>query len=148
LRLDCEHEYKGYVAVGISDCGIYPQLLVEGWISPPPRAGGFSPGVLVIPETNVAFLGLGENVIVYALAPLNKLAHDQTEVGFWYWARHGDYVLMSGELEFAVWTIQGEKLWSAWVEPPWCFDMEGMTVILDVMGNVERRDLKSGEVLE
>lgn len=42
---------------------------------------------------------------------------------------------MAAELELAAWTIQGEKLWSTFVEPPWDHEVRDDVVYLDVMGN-------------
>jgi hypothetical protein len=52
-----------------------------------------------------------------------------------HWHRFGDYVLMSAELELAAWDIQGKKLWTTFVEPPWEYSVVGGRVHLDVMGN-------------
>jgi hypothetical protein len=41
---------------------------------------------------------------------------------------------MSAELEFAAWDINGRKLWSTFVEPPWSYEIRGDQVELDVMG--------------
>ena len=50
------------------------------------------------------------------------------------WKRHGEVVLMSAELELAAWDLQGNKLWSAFVEPPWTYEVHGTRVALEVMG--------------
>jgi hypothetical protein len=54
--------------------------------------------------------------------------------GFWEWRRHGDIVLMSAELELSAWAINGRKLWSKHVEPPWSYEIRDDRVELDVMG--------------
>jgi hypothetical protein len=41
---------------------------------------------------------------------------------------------MSAELELSAWDINGRKLWSKNVEPPWSYEIRGDRVELDVMG--------------
>ena len=50
--------------------------------------------------------------------------------------RHGrrELVLMSAELELSAWDINGRKLWSKDVEPPWSYEIRDDRVELDVMG--------------
>jgi hypothetical protein len=51
---------------------------------------------------------------------------------------------MSAELEFAVWKVTGEKLWSTFVEPPWSWEVSGMNIQLDVMGTRKALLLETG----
>ena len=51
---------------------------------------------------------------------------------------------MSAELELAAWTLEGLKLWSTFVEPPWTYTVEKEMVQLDVMGNKMSFDIKKG----
>ncbi|GAA4795372.1 hypothetical protein [Lysobacter hankyongensis] len=103
------HESRGdYVAIGIADARLGEDPLVEGQYYPGP-ASGFHPGILIIPETDIVFIGVGTNVIVYSMAPISEIVHIQTEAGFWCWKRHGTSVLMCAELEIAVWSINGQK---------------------------------------
>lgn len=92
----------------------------------------FSPGVLLIPETDVAFIGGGEHALAYDIQTPRQLWHEHASY-FWGWQRHGDVVLMSAELELTAWTITGEKLWTTFVEPWWEYKVENGEVILDVM---------------
>lgn len=137
---------NSYIALGITDCGLFPELLIEGWYNPGP-AQGFHPGVLIIPETQTVFIGAGTSLLVYALSPIRLLTETQTECGFWGWSHTNDIVIMSAELELAVWNTQGEKLWSCFVEPPWHYHIQGETLLLDIMGNNIRLDLISGQIL-
>jgi hypothetical protein len=41
---------------------------------------------------------------------------------------------MSAETEFAAWDVNGQKLWSTFVEPPWSYKIRGDRVELDEMG--------------
>ena len=52
---------------------------------------------------------------------------------------------MSAELEFAVWTTGGKKLWSRFVEPPWHFIAQEELVTLEVMGDQQVFKLLDGE---
>jgi len=44
----------------------------------------------------------------------------------------------------AAWNISGEKLWTAFVEPPWSHEVIVGTVRLDVMGTVSSFPLDTG----
>lgn len=83
-------------------------------------------------------------LLAYDLRQPRRLWEDSTEMGFLGWERHGDVVLMAGELELAAWTTAGEKLWTIFVEPPWQHAVQGETVRLDVMGAVEHFPLRTG----
>jgi hypothetical protein len=52
---------------------------------------------------------------------------------------------MAAELELAAWDVNGRKLWSWFVEPPWEFAVAGDVVTVDVMGSVSRIRLQSGD---
>lgn len=136
-----------YIALGITDCGLFPDLLLEGWYSPGP-AQGFHPGALIILETQIAFIGAGTTIVVYDLSPISLLAQTQTECGFWGWRHINNVVVMSAELELAVWNIYGEKLWSRFVEPPWHYDIEDDTLLLNIMGDSIRLTLATGLIIE
>lgn len=131
-----------FVAVARGDGRGWPFLVVVQRYSP---AGyGFNPGVLIIPETQRMFVGAGARLLLYDLERPARIWEDDTSVGFWGWARHGDVVVMSAELELAAWDLQGRKLWSAYVEPPWDYALRDGVVVLDVMGNVTEFDLRAG----
>ncbi len=122
----------------------WPALVVTQWFSP--SVGGFSPGVLVIPERQVAFIGAGTRLLCYG-RPADRwirLWEDEPAVGFWGWRRHGDVVVMSAEIEMAAWNVSGEKLWTTFVEPPWSYEVIEGTVQLDVMGTVSSFPLETG----
>lgn len=104
----------------------------------------FNPGILYIPETDILFIGAGERSSAFRLDPCEKLWIDGADTGFWSWARFGDYVVMSAELELAAWRITGEKLWTTFVEPPWEYKVVEGQVNLDVMGNKTTFSLEAG----
>jgi hypothetical protein len=120
-----------FVAVGSS--GDWPSLVVAQRFSP--CSGGFDPGVLLVPETGVFFVGAGERLLAYTLQGPARLWEDQANTGFWSWQQHGNFVLMAAELELAAWDTHGKKLWTTFVEPPWTYRVEGEGVHLDVMGS-------------
>ena len=107
-------------------------------------SGIFHPGFLVVPETSVLFIGAGERLLGYNLERFERVFEDHVDCGFWGWTPHGDYVLMSAELEFGVWKKTGEKLWSTFVEPPWSFRVSGGNLELDVMGEQKSFQLETG----
>jgi hypothetical protein len=130
-----------FVAVGRAGHD-WPFLVVAQRYSP--TGHGFEPGALIVPETDRLFLGAGQRLLAYDLSAPRRLWEDMTYIGFWGWARHGDVVLMSAELELAAWDLKGEKLWRTSVEPPWTYEVTGDAVHLDVMGAKSRFLLKSG----
>jgi len=111
----------------------WPDLVVALRFDPGPGSG-FHPGILLVPERDLLFVGAGTSLLAYKLSPVRRLWDDVAACGFWGWRRHGEIVLMSAELELAAWDIDGRKLWSTFVEPPWSYEVHGDRVALDVMG--------------
>ena len=124
--------YTALCFVGVGHQRSWPSLVVTQSYSP---SSGFHPGVLVVPETQLLFIGAGERLLLYDLVQYKRLWQDETEIGFLGWQRHGDYVIMSAELELAAWATTGEKLWTTFVEPPWDYSVENGQIMLDIMGN-------------
>jgi hypothetical protein len=60
------------------------------------------------------------------------------------WARHGEFIVMSAELELAVWDIHGEKRWTTFVEPQWEYVVAEGLVHLDLMGQLSTFPLETG----
>lgn len=106
--------------------------------------GGFRPGALLVPETDLLFIGAGQRLLAYRLDGPTRLWMDTTDCGFWGWARHGDRVILSAELELAAWDINGRKCWSTFVEPPWSYEVSAGMIELDVMGSKSRFPLDAG----
>jgi hypothetical protein len=98
-----------------------------------------------VPETGRLFLGAGKLLLAYELTtPPRRLWTDDAELGFWQWARHDDVVIMSAELELAAWDLDGRKLWTTWVEPPWGYTVRDGVVALDVMGAKSEFSARTG----
>lgn len=122
-----------FFAVGERD-GDWPSLVVAQRYDP--SGWGFNPGLLIVPETDVVFIGAGTRVLAYKHHPQpSRLWVDQAAIGFWGWSRVDDIVFMSAEIEFAAWSVDGRKLWTTYVEPPWTFTVSDGHVHLDVMGD-------------
>ena len=95
----------------------------------------FPLGVALVPETGVLFVGGGQVARAYSLRePVEHLWDEVVECGFWSWRRTDDVMVMSAELELAAWSIDGQKLWTRFVEPPWGYEVVDGIVHLDVMG--------------
>lgn len=121
----------------------WPSLVISQGYSP--TGYGFNPGVLIVPECDIAFIGAGTRLLAYTLSPSpRRLWSDTTVYGFWSWAKYDGVVLMSGELELAAWTTSGAKLWTTFVEPPWSYMVRGPLLELDVMGRISTFDLVAG----
>ena len=137
------HDSEGRVAF----CGVGRG---EGWpfavlaFRYAPAGYGFTPGVLLVPETEILFAAGGTTLLSIDLRHSRELWEDTAEVGFWSWRRHGDAVLMSAELELAAWDLSGRKLWSTFAEPPWSYAVSDDEVVLDVLGAVTRFPLREG----
>jgi hypothetical protein len=120
----------------------WPFLVVAQRYSP--SEAGFWPGALLVPETGLVFIGAGERVLAYQLEEPRRLWEDQADTGFWDWQRHGNFVVMSAELELAAWDIEGRKRWTTFVEPPWDYSVVDRFIHLDVMGKKSSFPLESG----
>lgn len=105
---------------------------------------GFQPGLLLVPETDTLFVGAGRRAHAVWLRGPTLLTTAEVECGFWGWHRAGPVVLMAAELEFAAWTLAGQRVWSTFVEPPWRWSVEGEVVQLDVMGSISTFPLTRG----
>ncbi len=125
-----------------SDAGDWPELVIAQRYYP--FDFGFDPGALIVPETDVLFVGAGERLLAYDLSRPKRLWVDDTSCGFWRWRQHQNIVLMSAELELAAWSVNGKKLWTAFVEPPWDYTVRGKCIELDVMGKKTIFDLAAG----
>ena len=136
-------EEKGKTASGLRENFLYlavcqddaqwPFLIVTQHYAPGPEAG-FTPGVLILPETHLLFIGAGERLLAYRLDQPAKLWEDTAEMGFWRWQHYQDVLIMAAELELATWTNRGKKLWTLFVEPPWDYSLDGNTIYVEVMG--------------
>lgn len=129
-----------FVAVGLAED--WPFLVVSQRYSP--AGAGFAPGVALVPETDLLFVGAGTRLLAYDLSGPVRLWEDVADCGFWGWSRHGEYVVMSAELEIASWDLHGRKLWSAEVEPPWSYSVQNDVAHLDVMGKERSFKLATG----
>ena len=130
--------------VALQEGDAWPFLLVAQRYSP--AGGGFHPGVVLLPDTRLLFVGAGERLLAYRLDRPERLWEDMTAGGFWGWRRHGTFVLMAAELELSAWDAQAQKLWTKSVEPPWHYAIESGAVHLDVMGQKSSFPLATGPV--
>jgi hypothetical protein len=119
------------------------RVIVSQHFHPGPEAG-FQPGVLIVPETALLLIGAGTRLLAYDLETAERLWQDEADTGFWFWRRHGNFILMSAELEFAAWDLEGRKVWSTFVEPPWTYSLDDDRVVLDVMGDIRRFPVRLG----
>jgi len=140
------YEAEGAVCfVSLSKDSDWPFLVVVQKYSPEPESG-FDPGVMFIPETHFVFIGAGKRLLAYTWDPPEKVWEEHVMGGFWGWRRYQQFVIMSSEIELAVWDIHGRKYWSSHVEPPWYYTVDGDTMNLDVMGKKTSFSLQHGPV--
>lgn len=143
---DPEHDGHLRVTVAAPDDG-WPSLVVTlGYFA----SGGFGADALLVPETARVLVGGGNRMICYHREAGRWWRERErvVEVGFWGLARHGEMILMEAELELAAWTSSGVHRWSAFVEPPWGYEVDGGIVRLDVMGKQSTLDLRTGLPIE
>ncbi|HKV84350.1 MAG TPA: hypothetical protein VJN88_07330 [Ktedonobacterales bacterium] len=138
-----EAEKLAVFSVAVSRGHDWPFLIVAQRYHPASE-GGFFPGVLLVPETEILFIGAGERLLAYSLREPTHLWEDKADIGFWHWQRHEDVVIMSAEVELAAWDLQGKKLWTTFVEPPWEYRVEAGMVQLYVMGTLSDFPLHAG----
>jgi hypothetical protein len=136
----------GYLFVGVAAPGDeWPSLVVTQSFSP--AGEGFTPGVLVVPESERVFIGAGSRLLCYTRTALRRWERQWRNDDlrwFWGWRQHGDLVVMSAETELSAWTTLGEPLWTTWVEPPWTYDINGDVLRLDVAGRATEFPARSG----
>jgi hypothetical protein len=119
----------------------FPFLVVTQYYK---RPFAFAPAALLVPETRLLFLGVGERLLAYELDGPTRIWEDMTDCGFWGWARHGDFIVMSAELEMAAWDIHGTKRWATFVETPWEYSVAEGIVHLNVMDRLSNFALDTG----
>ncbi|HVJ86552.1 MAG TPA: hypothetical protein VM452_12965 [Caulifigura sp.] len=105
---------------------------------------GFEPGILLIPETGTLFVGASPTIAVYDVATPRRLVHDN-DIWFYDWARHGDIVLMSSEMELAGFSLDGDRLWTEYIDPPWSMRVENDVVEIRRPTATSRLLLKTGQ---
>ncbi len=142
-RSDGDFRYQDFCYL-VAGRSIDHPTLVLAQRHDPTEAAGFYPGVLVVPETDVLFVGADERLLAYDLAKPARLWEDVADTGFWNWARYGEVVIMSAELELAAWNLEGTKLWTTFVEPPWSYQVTDDVLKLDVMGVESEFSLRAG----
>lgn len=132
LSLVDTDEHFGMLSVGLSD-GSRPLLILKHGGVIPWDEDTLSLAVVLVPETDILFAGEHRAIWAYDLRQPTRLWTDTAEMGFLGWQRHGEVVVMSAELELAAWDLQGHKLWSTFVEPPYDYVVADDTLHLTVM---------------
>ena len=139
--LDAPEGDHFFVAVARTGGAVVVGVAQRFW---PESSGGFRPGLALVAETDVLFVGAGTRLLAYHLERQELLWEDRAGGGFHQWALHPGAVLMSAELELAAWDRAGHKLWRRSTEPPWSYHVEDGQVVLDVMGEIARFPLHRG----
>jgi hypothetical protein len=130
-----------YVAVSVSGDD-WPRLVVAQRYSP--SEAGFHPGVMVIPEAYIAFIGAGRRLLAYDLKVPRRLWMERSACAFRRWEQSGDIVLMHDEMELAAWTTASQKLWATFADPPWSCRVDGEQVVLSDYQQTRSFLLRSG----
>jgi hypothetical protein len=128
-----DQQEESFFYLSVAKGSDWPFLIVAQKYAFSPQMG-FHPGVVLIPETNLLFIGAGERLLAYKLEPPAKLWEEVAHGGFRGWERYQQVIIMSAELQLAAWDIQGKKLCSARVEPSWHYTIKEQTLQLNVTG--------------
>ena len=104
------------------------------------------PCVLLVPETNTLFVGANPTIAVYDVATARRLVRDN-DTWFYDWARHGDIVLMSSEMELAGYSLDGDRLWTEYIDPPWSTRVVNDVVEIEGDGAKSRLSLQTGRAV-
>ena|SRR5215472_16104264 len=64
----------------------WPFLIVVQRYHPGP-VSGFFPGVMLVPETDLLFIGAGDRIVSYSLDSPKKLWEEKITLGFWRWVK-------------------------------------------------------------
>lgn len=144
---ELEGSYSSLCYLSVARSHGWPFLIVAQRYSPGPQSG-FYPGALLIPETNLLFLGAGERLLVYTLEEPVRLGEYHLPGGFWQWERVQDRVILSSENELAVWDIHGRKRWDFALEPPWQYALEDDTIHVSMGGKQTALHCERGIVIE
>lgn len=130
-----------FAGIGLQD--EWPRIVVAQQCVPAMKLG-FHPGLLIVPETGVAFLGAGERLLAYTINTPQRIWEKFTAVGFWSWNQVDGVILMAAELELRAFDLNANEMWSCFVQPPWSFGIEEREIVLEVMGEITRFGIESG----
>ena len=120
---------SAFLAIGNPD--EWPFLVVAQRCIPGENSG-FHPGAIIVPETDILFIGGGKRLLAYDLKVLKRLWEDEASICFRSWNRSGDVILMSAEDELAAWDIHASKLWSTFADPPWSYSVIDDTLMFEM----------------
>lgn len=141
-EVDLTLEEGSVFTLAVSITGENPRLALEQKFFPVDY--GAVPGLLLIPETAVLFIGAGRRLVAYNLAEPARLWLDEPDGTFWRWRQHGNVVVMSASHEVAAWNTQGRKLWSQLVEPLWNYEIIDNLIRINVLNRSVEFPLASG----
>lgn len=141
-EIDLTLEEGSVFTLAVGKAGENPRLALEQKFFPVDY--GAIPGLLLIPETEVLFVGAGRRLVAYNLAEPARLWLDELDGTFWRWRQHSNVVVMAASHEIAAWTTQGRKLWSQLVEPLWNYEVVDNLIRINVLNRSVEFPLDSG----
>jgi hypothetical protein len=124
---EIEGAYSALCYLAVAHGHDRPFLIVTQRYSPGPSSG-FYPGVLLVPETDLLFVGAGERLLAYSLSTPARLWVADLPGGFLQWERTREHIILASENELAVWDLHGQKRWDFPVTPPWQYAVEEDTI--------------------
>ena len=135
------------VYIGIEEADKW-EMMIVAFNTEPIDDTFFHPELFFIQETKTLFVGAGRKSLTYSLKDKVKLSDRSLAAGFWYWAKHDKFIVLVEELEIAVYNYDGNFIWETKAEPPWSYGIEGNILTLDIMDNITKYDLDTGNPIE
>jgi hypothetical protein len=132
------------IYIGIEEANKW-EMMIVAFNTEPIDETFFHPQILFITETTTLFVGAGRRAMTFSLKKRIKIADRRLAFGFWYWAKHNNFIVLREELEIAVYDYDGHFIWATRTEPPWSYGIEGNTLTLDIMNNITRYKLNTGD---
>lgn len=134
------------VYIGIEEAGKWEMMTVAFNVDPIDDTF-FHPELLFLPESKTLFVGGGRKAMTYSLKDKMKLSNRDLAMGFWYWAKHQNFIILVEELEIAVYDYDGHFIWEKRAEPPWSYGIEGNILTLDIMDTITKHELNTGRLI-
>lgn len=145
--LDSLNDAGTPVFIGIEEADKW-EMMIVAFNAEPIDDTFFHPELFFIQETKTLFIGAGRKALTYSLKDKLKVSNRSLAAGFWYWAKHDKFIVLVEELEIAVYNYDGNFIWKTRAEPPWSYGIAGNILTLDIMDNITKYDLDTGNPIK
>lgn len=131
------------VYIGIEEVNKW-EMMIVAFNADPFDDTFFHPELLFLPDTKTLFIGGGRKAMTYSLKDKRKISNRTLAMGFWYWAKHENFIIMVEEFEIAVYDYEGNFIWGRRAEPPWSYGISNNILSLDIMDTITKYELNTG----